>query len=61
MIHEETVRFIDPCNRCGQVLREFKEKVITHEHIKLWVPEYHEMSDCIRYLNERIERLENRT
>ena len=55
---EEKVRFIDSCDRCGMRLREFYRKV-THEHTAAWISEHHELPDCIRYLAEKIERLEN--
>ncbi len=58
---EETVRFIDSCNRCGERLREYyrNEGSIKYPNMR-WVPEHHEISDCIRSLNARIEKLENK-
>ena len=58
---EETVRFTDYCDKCGARLREFNRNVESNKYPKMeWVPEYHELPDCIRYLVERIEKLENK-
>ena len=58
---EETVRFVGNCNKCGARLREFNRNVGSNQYPKQeWVPEYHELPDCIRILAERIMRLESK-
>ena len=56
---DETVRFIDPCNRCGMILREFKDQGVK-QPLQHWFPEVHELPDCIRFLNKRLSDLEGR-
>ncbi len=58
---EETVRFIGDCDRCGERLREFYRNEGSNKYpLMTWTPEHHEIPDCIRSLNARIEKLENK-
>jgi transcription initiation factor IIE alpha subunit len=49
-----SVRFAGSCSRCGMQLREYDRTLSNN-----WIPEVHEIADCIRFLTKRIENLES--
>lgn len=58
-MNDETVRFINDCDKCGARLREFFRDEGSNQYPNFkWIPEVHELPDCIRHLAERIDRIQ---
>lgn len=61
IVRQGDVRFIDSCDRCGMRLREYYRNTGSIKYPEgRWVLEVHDIPDCIRYLAEKIEALENK-
>lgn len=58
---EDRVKFIGNCDNCDKRLRAFYKNVGSLEYPQVgWVPQTHDLSDCIKELRVRIEALEEK-